>query len=242
MDTPDFAPVRGIWDDGSLFARYRVECSFTGLVMGGVPQKPEMIEAWLTRRILGGDEELLITLRKTLADLEFAVPENATREEVIAAAKQMAATRNGNTFRRDDDGLFLAAYQIKAMLKEGCAILYPGGNGAGTHKWGVTRKAPRSLLAERVFVDGDRVHLGRAQPDGTHMQVGQVNGPRGPRSTLTYYDYCAQPVVRFVCASLEDAVTPDQWKNVLVCGQRQGIGAMRSLGYGQFRVTGFDRL
>lgn len=242
MDSERFTPVVGIWDDRALFARYRVQCSFTGNVIGGVPQKPELIEAWLTRRILGGDEELLLALQKTLADLQVEVPENATRDEIVAAAKKIAATRNGNTFRRDEAGLFLADYQVKAMLKEATAIIFPGGHGAGTHKWGTTRKAPRSYLAERIFLDEDRVYLERDVPDGTMMQVGKVTGPQGPRSTLTYYDYCRQPIVSFTCSSLEDAITPDQWQTILTVGQRQGLGAMRSLGYGQFRITGFAKV
>lgn len=234
-------PIIGIWDDSALFTRYRVSLAFTGWVMGGVPQKPEIIESWLRQRILGGDEELRISLVKTLADLEIEVPADATREDIIEAAKKIAATRNGNTFRRDDDGLFLAAYQVKALLKESTAILFPGGQGEGTHKWGVTKKSPRSYLAERVFVDDEAIHLDRTAPDGTHMQIGQVTGPKGPRSTLTYYDYCDRPRVSFVVSSLQDSIKPEQWRDILLAGQRLGIGALRSMGHGQFRVTGFDK-
>lgn len=236
-------PVVGIWDDTGLFTRYRVCLAFTDRVMGGIPQKPEIIESWLRQRIMGGDEELRLQLVKTLQDLEIEVPAAATREEIIEAAKKIAATRNGNTFRRDANGLFLANYQIKAMLKEATAILFPGGQGEGTHKWGVTKKSPRSYLAERVFVDEDGIaHLGRMEPDGTHMQIGQVNGPKGPRSTLTYYDYCERPTITCTVSSLQDSIKPEHWRDILLLGQRLGIGAIRSLGYGQFRVTAFDKV
>ncbi len=228
--------VTGIWDDEGLFTRYRVAIQFTGQVMGGVPQKPEIIESWLRQRILGGDEELRLALLKTLDDLDIDVPAEATREEIIEAAKQIAATRNGNTFRRDENGLFLAAYQIKAGLKESTNILFAG------ERWGVTKKGPKSYLAERVFVDSERVHLGRLDPDGTHMQVGHVTGPKGRRSTLTYYDYCVQPTCEFVVSSLQDSITFDQWRDILRTMQREGLGALRSLGYGQFKITGFDKL
>ena len=228
--------VTGIWDDDDLFTQYRVSLQFTNEVMGGVPQKPEIIESWLRQRILGGDEELRLALIKTLDDLDIDVPADATREDVIEAAQEMAATRNGNTFRRDENGLFLAAYQIKAALKESTNILFAG------ERWGVTKKGPKSYLAERVFVDEERVHLGRLEPDGTHMQVGHVTGPRGRRSTLTYYDYCVQPEITFTVSSLQDSITFDQWKDILRTCQREGIGALRSLGYGQFRITGFDKL
>jgi hypothetical protein len=236
------ASVTGIWDDSDLFTRYRVSLTFVGKVMGGVPQKPEIIESWLRQRILGGDEELRLQLLKTLDDLDIEVPADATREDIIEAAKKVAASRNGNTFRRDDQGLYLSDYQLKALLKECTAILYPGGNGEGTHKWGVTKKGPRSYLAERVFVDEPAIHLGRLEPDGTHLQVGQVSGPKGPRSTLTYYDYVEQATISFTISSLEDCIKPDQWKRILLLGQREGIGALRSMAYGQFRITAFDRV
>lgn len=234
--------IVGLWDDADLFTRYHVSATFVAKVMGGVPQKPEIIESWLRQRILGGDEELRVQLLKTLDDLDIEVPTDATREEIIEAAKQVAATRNGNTFRRDEHGLFLADYQAKAMLKECTAILYPGGNVAGSHKWGVTKKAPRSYLAERVFVDEAAIHLGRLEPDGTHLQVGQVSGPKGPRSTLTYYDYCERATIAFTVSSVEDCIKPDHWRRILLLGQREGVGALRSMGYGQFRVTAFDRI
>lgn len=234
----DAAPVIGIWDteESDLFQKYVVSIRFVDWVMGGVPQKPEIIESWLRQRIMGGDDELRTMLLKTLEDLDYEIPANATHDEILEAIKVVAQQRNGNTFRRDERGLFLAAYQIKAMLKESCNILYAG------EKWGVTKKGPRNYLAERVFVDEQRVYLGRTEPDGTHLQVGQVNGPRGPRSTLTYIDYCDRAEVTFTVASLNDCITPNQWRELLVLSQKGGLGALRSMGYGQFKVTGFDKL
>lgn len=237
--TPE--PVVGIFDamESEVFTKYRVGLTFTEWVIGGVPQRPEIIESWLRQRIIGGDEELALMLRKTLQDLEIEVPEHATREEIIEAAKGMAATRNGNTFRRDARGLCLAAYQVKAMLKEATAILYPWQAG---HKWGATKKAAKSLLAERIFVDDYLIPLGRMEPDGTMCQVGHVTGPQGRRSTLTYYDYVERASVEFTVSSSEDIITPDQWMRILLQGQRLGLGAIRSLGYGQFKVTAFDKM
>lgn len=237
-------PVVGIFDDTDreLFTRYRVGLTFNQWVMGGVPQKPELIESWLRQRIIGGDDELRVQLLKTLEDLQYDIPPNATHEQILEAIKEVAQQRNGNTFRRNADGLFLAAYQVKALLKECCAILFPGGQGAGTHKWGVTKKSPRSYLAERVFIDELTIPLGRMEPDGTHLQIGQVNGPRGPRSTLTYIDYCDRASIQFTVASLQDSITADQWRELLVTGQREGLGALRSMGYGTFKVTAFDKL
>jgi hypothetical protein len=162
-----------------------------------------------------------------------------TREQLDEIAKKAAAEQKGNTFFRNESGLCLGDYQIKAMLKEATSIIYPWGP---DNKWGPTRKAPRSFLAERVFIDEKWVPLGRDEPDGKHLQIGQVSGPKGPRSTLTYYDYCLQPTAVFTVFSLEDMVKPEQWQRILLTGQREGLGAIRSLSHGQFKVKAFDRL
>lgn len=244
MTTATTETVVGIWDDlelsSDLFARYRVEIQFTDRVMGGVPQNPKIIEGWLRQRFTGSDDaEMRELLLRTLDQLGMEPDAELTREQLDEIAKKAAAEQKGNTFFRTADGLCLGDYQVKAMLKEATAIIYPY---SGENKWGPTRKAPRSLLAERVFVQEKWVPLGRTEPDGKHLQIGQVTGPKGPRSTLTYYDYCLQPTAAFTVWSLEDTVKPDQWQRILRVGQMEGLGAIRSLGHGQFRVKAFDRL
>jgi hypothetical protein len=250
-----FIPVQGIFDDDSVFTRYGVSIRFTELVIGGIPQNPEMIESWLRKRVLGGDQELAIMFRRTLADLEIEVAEDASIDDMIAAAKQVASERNGNTFRRSEGQLILNAYNIKAMLKEATSILYPWASEltgdvdkdgklkkAITHRWGPTGKKAASLVAERIYVSPYAIPLDRFEPDGTLMQVGHVDGPKGKRSILSYADYCVQPEIDFTLSSAEDMVTREQWERILVLGQRLGTGASRSMGHGQFKITAFDRL
>lgn len=254
---PDYRPVVGVFDaiKDTLFTRYRVEAQFDRWVMGGTPQRPEIIESWLRTRIMGGDEELRLMLLKTLQDVEIEVPSEASTEEIMEAAKKTAQQRNGNTFRRGPNGLVLGGYQVKALLRESTNILF-----AGKEKWGETRKGPKAYLAERVFVDELDIPIGRYIEDmsaqngvptqvwepmrehsGTHLQIGQVNGPRGPRSTLTYVDYCERASIQFHVSSLEDCISHDQWAKILTLGQSLGLGALRSMGYGTFKVTGFEQ-
>lgn len=246
---PTLAPITGIWDadEGGLFLRFRVTLTFTNIVLGGVPQKPELIEAWLRQRITGGDEEVRQMMVKTLDDLGVDVAGGMSMEELKEAAKRVAAEQHGNTFRRDEVGLFLMPYQPKALLKEVVSMLYPYSEKA--NRMGPTSKAARAFWAERVFIEDHQVHLLRdgqplQEPDGVHLQIGHLkNGPKGPRSTLTYYDFCRQPTVSFVARVLQDVIPESMWKNVLLGGQFQGIGALRSMEpYGRFKVTGFERL
>jgi hypothetical protein len=213
--------------------------------MGGVPQKPEIIESWLRQRIIGGDEEIRLQMIRTMDELGYDVSADMTHDELLEMSKKFAQERSGNTFRRDERGLFLADYQVKAMLKENVAILYPYSEKA--NRMGPTQKAARAFWAERVFIDEYNVHLCRdgvplTEPDGKHLQIGHVPSPKGPKSTLTYYDYCLQPELTFTMSSLEDMVTGEMWQRVLLAAQRNGLGAIRSLSSGQFKVTAFDKL
>ena len=42
--------------------------------------------------------------------------------------------------------------------------------------------------------------------------------------------------------SLEDCIDEEMWKKTLLACQRNGIGAIRSQGYGTFRVIEFERV
>lgn len=238
----DFAPVAGIFDASTVFTQYRVQVKFTEWVLGGIPKNPEQMEGWLRQRIMGGDEELALQLRRTLDEMDIEVPVDASRADLIAAAKKIAAENKGNGFRRSEGQLCLASYNPKAMLKEATSILYPYGAPDGKGKKGYTNKAFLAFLSERIFVDPYAIPLGRTEPDGTMLQVGHISGPRGKRSTLTYFDYCVQPEIEFTLSSSEDMITREEWERILVQGQRLGMGANRSLGYGQFKVTGFERV
>lgn len=233
--------ITGIWDDQEsvIYTRYRVTLAFTGRVLGGIPQKPEIIESWLRQRVTGGDEEVRQLMLKTLDDLGHDVSEGMTMEQLHAVAKDVAAKQHGNTFRRDSNGMYLSNYQLKAAMRENVNILFAG------ERWGATKKGPKSFVNERVFVDEGRLYLTRGglpitEPDGKHLQIGHVTGPQGPRSTLTYYDYIDQPTTTFDVLSLRDGVTQTQWRDIFLSMQRNGIGALRSQSYGTFKITGWE--
>jgi hypothetical protein len=240
LTEPEPEVVRGIWDDDtSLFARYRVAIRFTGKVMGGIPRRPDIIEGWLRKNTgVTDDEELRAMTLQTLRDIGVEVPANATYEDMVEASKKIAAEQSGNTFKRDGRGLYLEDRNIKAMLKESCNVVFPWDGGLNKFRG----KTPRSALAEWVFVDEARCYFGRDEVDGRHLQVGQVSGPQGPRSTLTYYDYILQPTLSFHVLSFEDRVTEDQWRAIFLHAQRNGLGALRSQSFGQFKVIAFDKL
>lgn len=237
----------GIFDSGKLFARYRVELTFRDKLMGGVPKDSKSIEGWILKSLgvtKNADRAVLEEqMRERLLDtlLGLGVPVNATmaHEEMMALAREYVREKHTNGFKRDADlGLFIEGRQVKAMLKESCNTLFP----YQVAKWGATKKAPRSYLAERVFVRELVVPLGRREPDGIELVIGHVSGPQGPQSTLTYHEYVERASVAFTVMSAQDCIAPDQWEMLFLHAQENGLGALRSQGHGTFDVTALARV
>lgn len=235
--TTSLAPVSVFTDHADVFATYEAEIMFTAKIMGGIPADPKLIEGWLrTKAGLDDDAEVMAVMRRTLNERGVEIAAEATYDEIVAASEQIADIRETTGFKRDSDaGLYIEARQVKAMLKECVHILFAG------EKWGQTRKGPKNFTAERVFVDPDRIYLGRDEPDGIDMVIGHVTGPSGPRSTLGYHEYAERAAIAFRVLVTDDCITPEQWARIWTHAERNGLGALRSQGHGQFVVTRWDR-
>ena len=153
----------------------------------------------------------------------------------MQASDALVARRLTTGFKRAEHGLYIEARQIKALFKESTNILF------GAERWGPTRKGPKSYLAERVFVQPDRVWLGCEAPDGLELVVGHLNGPTGPVSTLGYHEYVVQPSLSFTVWVVRDLITSTQWADVWVLAQEIGLGALRSQGHGRFQLTAWEK-
>lgn len=215
--------------------------------MGPCPMDPKVIEGWIRTRM--GIDDIRELRRKTIetvletgADLDPMLLADASVEELMAAAEKMAGTKQTNGFKRDRaGGLYIEGRTVKAMLKENIAIEFP----YQADKWGLTRKAPRAYAAEHFFIDPDEIYLGRSEPDGIDTVMGHHVGPQGPRSTLTYVEYCYRPTIEFDLTLDRDAekwMDEDKFEAIWISAQENGLGAMRSMGHGRFNVLTFDRL
>jgi hypothetical protein len=242
--TPE-APVVGIFDamEAKLWIHYEVECQFTALVMAGTPARADVIAGFIRAKMgVDSDTELAALVRKTLGEIGVDTPDAATLDDVIKASEAIASERHGNVFKRDATGLYLETRQVKSGLKEATNVLFAG------EKWGKTKKGPKNALSEWIFLDGQKVYLGRDRADGQWTQHGVVSGPGGSRSTLTQYEYADRPRVKFILKSLIDPatgkerITGDQWKMLLGYLQYSGLGALRSQSHGQFKVMAFSKI
>lgn len=223
-----------------IWTYYRVRIQYRNKVMGPAPTDPKMIEAWI-RKGMGINDvlELRRLTVETAIELGYDVDPDATMDELFKAAEKMAGTKKTNGFKRHPEhGLYIEGRTAKAMLKEVVNIKYP----SQAERWGLTRKAPTGFLAERVFVDPDDIYLSRWEPDGVLTVIGHVRTPKGERSTLAYVEYCAQPEIEFGIKVMDDCILENQWRVIWAVAQENGLGAMRSQGYGRFDVLDFEQI
>jgi hypothetical protein len=191
-------------------------------IAGGVPSDPKIAEGWIKTKLQSKDD----LLREQVA--ETMVERGVTADE---AASILANEVSVNGFRRDDAGLYIKGYQVKAAIKEAAMVAVNAGHIDGK-KWGQTAKGMRGWLPEHVFVVDDRVHLGVTEPTGIAQRF--VHTFRG--SSIAYEEYVENAKLSFTVES-DYPITEAQWAAIWLTGQRNGIGATRSQGYGRYVVT-----
>lgn len=230
-----------------IFTTYTAQLKFRSRLMGGVPKNPKIIEGWLRSKAgIEQEEEIRRALLRTLLELGAEVTPDMTFAELEEASEGLAAQRQTNGFKTGENGLYIESRQVKAMLKESVNTLYPHGSG----KWGSRKtvgkdgaekdtggKGAKSFFAERVFVDPDHIYLGRSEPDGVELFIGHVMGPKGPQSTLTYHEYVERATIEFEVKVLRDEIRREHWSDVWAHAQENGLGALRSQGFGRFDLV-----
>ena len=210
--------------------------------MGGIPNDPKLIEAWLRSKAGVTEGELRAFMIRTLVEMGTEVTEDMTLEDLEKASAKVAGLKETTGFKRDDNGLYIESRQIKAGLKETTNILFAGDKEWAKHPNNPTRKGARSFLAERVFISPDRIYLGRMEPDGVDMVIGHVTGPQGPRSTLGYHEYVTQAKITFDVLVAKDCIPEAWWPDIWTHIEENGFGALRSQGHGRHDIEGWEKI
>lgn len=230
------------------YAAYDVTIVLDGKLMGGVPKSVDLIEGWLRKNMGITDQqelhrEVLKTLAGTLDEPVQEIEDAIAAEEVtdpiyqaaVATAQRIAGTNKTTGFKFDSNGLYIEGRQLKAMMKECTNVGFAG------ERWGATRKGPKSYLAERVFVNPDRVYLGKQEPDGIDTVIGHVSDASGKRATLGYHEYVENVTLNFQLVVLDDSIRDADWPRIWIIAENNGLGALRSQGFGTFKVTAWTR-
>lgn len=218
------------------FTIYECGITFRDLVLGGIPKDPKIIEGWIgTKMGITDEEEIRRLTIRTLEELGKN-PDEVRMEDYEEIKEKIAAQRHLNGFKRTTEGLYLESRLVKACLRESTNICFAG------EKWGPTRKGPKSYFVERVFVEPSMIMLGRPEPDEVITFIGHVRDRTGQKSTLTYFEACRKASISFRVMCLDDKITPEQWARIWVSAEKNGLGAVRSQGFGTFTVTKWDKI
>lgn len=217
---------------------YRYAAQLTvSCIAGGTPADPNVAEGWLKTK-LGADKDDLF--RELVAEIALAqsTPEHTLSKD--EAAKLAEQQKHLNGFKRDANGLYIEGRQVKAAIKEATSVAFAAGkilNNKGNNSWGKTGKGIHGFVAEHVMVIEDKIHLGVTEPTGINQRF--VHTFRG--SGIQYEEYVTDAVLDFTVET-DYEFGAKTWAAIWTSGERQGVGASRSQGYGRYAVTRWERL
>lgn len=216
-----------------------VEIQFVTPLVGGCPKDPKLVEGWMKKNMGVDDAEELRRLTiEHLREMGVEIPAEATDEQIADAVASLAGEIKTQGFKRDADGNpYIESRQIKAGFKESVNTLYAGDSRWG-RKTGYQGKGPKNYTAERLFVNPNVIGVGEVSDIKTELFVGHVQG----RSTIGYAETVAAPRIGFdIHVATDSKDIEERLPEILVHMEMNGLGAMRSQGYGQFEVVRFGK-
>jgi hypothetical protein len=200
------------------------------LLAGGTPTNPDVAAAYIRSRGYKDmkDELIASEVAQIMAD------RGVSEDEAVAAVSE---NRHLSGFKRDDSGLYIEGRQLKACIKEAASVAADVGKlqirGLGENK----KKGIKSFVAEHIFVREQRLHLGVEKP--TDVLQSFIHTFRG--SGIQYTEVVDQAEFDFTVET-DREFDDDFWAQLWLTAQRQGVGATRSQGFGQFTVTMWESL
>ena len=199
-----------------MWKKYRVELTMEGRFAASVPKTHDEIAKMLEHRM---------PTRKP----EGAVPIDELAEQVTAEVAAEEPEIGWATFKRDDNGLYYEGRCIRGHLKD-CALqvasFFPG------------TKAFKAKVANKVYVEEDKIPIAKREPDGHEQRFIQVMTRQGPRSTYKFIDYVDEAKLTFTLKMLDDGViTEEMLRAIFDYGSMHGLGQERSQGWGRYAYT-----
>lgn len=219
----------------SVFADYREKSypiHFAGTLhidrlVGGVPTDPNVAEAWLRSKLVDTDDAIREAVARTMQERGVNAEEATS---IVNTEKHLIG------FKKDEDGLYIEGRQLKAALKEAASVAMAADK-LKSQGWGKTRKGLLNFFAEHVFIAEERLHLGVFEPSGVMQRF--VHTWRG--DSIKYEEYVDDVDVHFTVLT-DHNFSHGDWAAIWTTGEMQGIGATRSMGYGRYEVTRWDKV
>lgn len=230
------------------FYEYDVIIRLRDRLVGGIPVVPEgadradMYEKWGRGQAIEQDPEFEEPLHAALAE-DPDMP-------VAVAQEDVQGLETG--FKRDANGLYIEARQVKAMLREAAQRL-------GHIK---RHKGMRQILQHDLYVRSpldatQKLYLGRQVADGKEVRPISVITRQGPRTALKRFEYVTQCEIAFRIRILSGGIGEDVFGksqkdrdnkreeillSMLELGSELGLGADRSQGEGTFEILAFAKV
>jgi hypothetical protein len=215
----------------SLYDRYAVTIQFVENIHGPKPATQDLLERHI-RRQTGHDDPLTDELIRQAQ--EGAPPDPLDLDEKVQ--------RSMGVFGRDERGLYLDVYALKACLRQTGSLL----------GFWVSKRGAKQIASEGMEIRGEhhplRLHFNRQEPDGVTQAVVHVSTPQGKVHGIKYNEYLAMPELKFQIWLLHTQPSETrhlgekELRGILTLAQNNGLGADRSKEMGKFRVTSFERL
>lgn len=227
---------------------HRWACDITiGTLLAGTPADPKIIEGYLRSKFRGKSEDdkaafVRSLATKVTADIADSLPDDLSENERNDKVFEETARRGGEIFKRDPQRggeLYEEGRKVAAMLKEAASIQWPN---ARSERPAFMHKNAKQWWPEHVYVLEERIPTGRMDADDLLRRVVHTTNTFGqPQSGFAMHEILNDITLGFTIAS--DVDIPSQvWGKVLVRAERGGFGAARSMGFGVFRVTRFEKL
>jgi hypothetical protein len=222
------------WDNESYKFRFLGQLEL-GTLVGGVPSDPKVAEGWLKSKLQDNDDRIREMVAQVMVEREVGV-EEAT--EIVNNLKNL------NGFKRTVTGeLFIEGRQLKAAIKEAVSVAVAAKKLEMTG-WGATRKWLTNFLPEHVFVLEETLVIysketGAPVTKPTSIFQQFVHTHRG--SSIQYQEYVTNAVINFNVIS-DHPFTSKDWAMIWTTGEKNGLGASRSQGYGTYSVTRWDEV
>ena len=221
-----------------MYQVFNVELQFRYRIYGGLPKDKNVYENYAKSKFKSEDIE------KHATDLDL---EHATDLDLEEEMKKSTVV-----FRRDEIGLYIGSYQIKAMIGQSASLL----------EITVKKRGSKQTLREGMVLKGrdqdgkyteDKVYFLplRKEADGLETHAGNVSTAQGNRSILKRMEYVENANISFSMMFLANRVGDDNRskkmlvediKNCLQHGQEIGLGSHRKFEVGKFDVIIFEEI
>lgn len=206
-----------------------------GLLSGGIPMDPAVVKSWCRSKLRDtrSDTEIAQIIAQTMADM------GCSEDEAVDKAVEKGLLAGMNSFKFDDNGLFIEGRMVKAAVKEAvsCAA---AADKIEMRGWGKTKKFLTNFLPEHVFVDEETLYIMRdgehvKEPDGKNQKF--IHTFRG--DSIGYEHYVKNAEISFTVKT-DYPFSKRDWAIIWLTGERQGVGASRSQGYGTYEVIEWE--